>query len=124
MSCNVCGPSMMFAFCTRESKVMQLMMTPKTIMILSSYCRKANMEHGITAHQITSSTTKLKIQNGLDRARSTHLTLYGNGPMQFNGSPDEIEKLYYVALQMVKMVMDSEMGNFVSSLRRADRGFG
>ncbi len=121
VSCNVCGPSMMFAFCTLESKVIQLMMTPRTVMILSSYCRRTNMEYGVTAHQITSSSTKLKIQNGLERARSTHLTLYGNGSMQFNGSPTEIEKLYYVLLQMVKMAINSEMGNFVSSLRRADK---
>lgn len=121
VSCNICGPSFMFAFCTKDTKVIQLMMTPTTIMILSTYCRRINTEFGVTVHQITSSSTKLKIQNGLERARSTHLTLYGNGSMQFNGSPKEIVPLYKAALEIVKMAMSSELGNFMSSLRRADK---
>ncbi|KAK1827745.1 hypothetical protein QBC39DRAFT_266454, partial [Podospora conica] len=68
-------------------------------------------------------STKLKIQNGLERARSTYLTLYRNGSVQFNGSPVEIERLYFVAVELIKMALESEKSNFMSSLRRADRDF-
>lgn len=39
-------------------------------MILSNHCSKANEKMGATAYQITSSPTKLKIRNGLERTRS------------------------------------------------------
>lgn len=86
MSLTEC-PSMMSAFCTGNSKVMDAQGHHDHVQL-------------IMVHQITSSSTKLKIQNGLEKARSTHLTLYGVGPMQFNGSPNKVERLYLAAVQM------------------------
>ncbi|KAK0768728.1 hypothetical protein LTR59_017471 [Friedmanniomyces endolithicus] len=50
--------------------------------------------HHSTGSVIVQKSTRLKMQASLDRASSTSLTLYGNGSMQFTGSPCEIPVLY------------------------------
>ncbi|KAK3109705.1 hypothetical protein LTR53_016751 [Teratosphaeriaceae sp. CCFEE 6253] len=54
-------------------------------------------------------STRLKIEPGLDRPRSTSLTVYGNGSMQFTGSPIDIPVLYPSLIELIKMAITSEM---------------
>ena len=75
---------------------------------------------GVTASLITNTSTRLKIQPGLDRPRSTSLTLYGNGSMQMSGSPQEIPTLYPAMIEIIKTAMNTEMIPFLSTMRRAD----
>lgn len=58
----------------------------------------------------------------VERARPTHPTLYGNGSMQFGGSPDEIRTLYGSMFEMVKMAMSADMKSFSVAMRRMDKG--
>lgn len=120
MSCNMCGPSFMFAIHREGTKVIQMMMTPESIHTISNYSRVMNMKTGATTSLITTTSTRLKVQTSLDGRRSTSLTLYGNGSMQFSGSPDEIPILYPSVLEIVKAVMSSEMIAFLKTMRRVD----
>jgi hypothetical protein len=120
VSCNMCGPSIMFAVHRRGSKMIQMKMTPESVISLSNYCPALSTKTGATPHLLTHPSTRLKIQPGMYRPRSTALTLYGNGSMQFSGSPKEIEFLYPCLVELVKMVMNAEMVTFLSTMRRMD----
>ncbi|KAK3066430.1 hypothetical protein LTR53_017225 [Teratosphaeriaceae sp. CCFEE 6253] len=65
-------------------------------------------------------SARLKIEPGLDRPRSTSLTVYRNGSMQFTGSPIEIPVLYPSLIELIKMAITSEMVSLPSTMRRAD----
>lgn len=120
MSCNLCGPSVMFAIHRKGSNVIQMKLTPESIRMLANYSRNMNMATGATSSLIAQSSTRLKIQSGLDRPKSTCLSLYGNGSMQFSGSPTEIPILYPSMLEIVNATMNSEMSTFLRTMRRAD----
>lgn len=120
MSCNLCGPSVMFAVHRKGSNVIQMKLTPESIRMLANYSRAMNMTTGATSSLIVQSSTRLKIQSGLDRPRSTSLSLYGNGSMQFSGSPSEIPILYPSMLEVVNATMNSEISTFLRTMRRAD----
>ena len=120
MSCNMCGPSFLFAIHKTGSSVIQMMMTPKSIDMISNYSRGMNAKTGATASLITTTSTRLKVQTSLDGRRSTSLTLYGNGSMQFSGSPHEIPILYPSVVEIVKATMNSEMVGFLKTMRRMD----
>lgn len=122
VSCNLCGPSIIFAIHRSGSKLFHMMMTPESIRTLENYSGNMYEKLGSTAVLITNTSTRLKIQPGLDRPRSTSLTLYGNGSMQFTGSPIEIPILYPSMIELVKTAMESEMVTFLSTMRRADTG--
>lgn len=120
MSCNLCGPSLMFAIHYRGSSLIQMKLTSESIHMLANYSRAMNAKTGATASLRLGTSTNLKIQSSLDRPRSTCLTVYGNGSMQFAGSPIEIPVLYPSLLELVRAVMDSEMVEFLKTMRRAD----
>lgn len=118
--CNLCGSSIMFAIHRKGSRVFHMMLTPESVIMLSHYTRSMNAATGATSSLIASSSTRLKIQPGLDRARSTWLNLYGNGSMQFCGSPAEIGVLYTSLLEILMVTMNEEMVEFLKTMRRAD----
>ncbi|KAI6986060.1 hypothetical protein KC359_g8915 [Hortaea werneckii] len=120
VSCNLCGPSFMFAIHRKDSKVIHLMMTPESMYTLANYSGHIYTMLGTSASLITITSTRLKLQPSLNRPRSTALTLYGNGSMQFAGSPIEIPVLYPSLLELVKVAMDKEMSSFLKTMRRAD----
>ncbi len=120
MSCNICGPSMMFAIHRKGSNVIHMKLTPESIHMLTNYSRTMNTATGATSSLITQSSTRLKLQPGLNRPRSTSLSLYGNGSMQFSGSPNEIPILYPSMLEIVNATMNSEITTFLKTMRRAD----
>jgi len=122
MSCNLCGPSFLFAIHKTGMSVIHMIMTPESINMISNYNRVMNTKTGATASLITTTSTRLKVQTSLDGRRSTSLTLYGNGSMQFSGSPHEIPVLYPSVLEIVKAVMNSEMVAFLKTMRRMDSG--
>lgn len=120
VSCNLCGPAIMFAIHRTGSTVFHMAMTPKSIDTLANYAPSLYTMKGTTTSLIKTTSTRLKIQPGLDRPRSTSLTVYGNGSMQFTGAPAEIPVLYPSLIELVKMTMNSEMVSFLSTMRRAD----
>jgi len=120
VSCNLCGPAIMFAIHRTGSTVFHMAMTPKSINTLANYSPSLYTMMGTTTSLIETTSTRLKIQPGLDRPRSTSLTVYGNGSMQFTGAPAEIPVLYPSLIELVKMTMNSEMVSFLSTMRRAD----
>jgi len=70
--------------------------------------------------RITSKSTSLKLQTGLDRPRSTFLTMYANGSMQLSGIPSESEFLYLLMFELINIVMSSEPTTFLKTMKRAD----
>ena len=120
MSCNMCGPSIMFAVHKRGSRVIHMMLTPESVRMLSNYIPKISTSVGVTSSLIVQTSTRLKIQPSLDRPRSTSLTVYGNGSMQFSGSPTEIPVLYPSVIELVRTTINSEMSAFLKTMRRAD----
>jgi len=120
MNCNLCGPSVFFSIKANNSPVVNMMMTPESIVLLSNYCMVVNTSTGATGTLIQSKSTRLKIQVSLDRPRSTSLTLFGNGSMQLSGSPHEIPVLYPAMFRFVKHAMSSNSFEFLKTLRRCD----
>lgn len=101
--------------------LIQMKTTPGSVRMLANYSRTMNMMTGVTASLRLGSSTKLKIQSNLDRPRSTCLTVYGTGSMQFADSPDEIAVLYPSLMILVKTVMDSEMVGVLKTIKMADK---
>ncbi len=69
MSCNMCGPSFVFAIHKMGSSVIHMMMTPKSISMISNYSRAINMSTGATASLFTTRLrvrTRLRVQTRLD----------------------------------------------------------
>lgn len=120
MNCNMCGPSVFFSIRPNKKPMVNMMMTPESIVLLHNYSRSVNTSTGATASLIKNKSTRLKIQAGLNRPRSTSLTLYGNGSMQLSGSPQEVPVLYPAMFKFVECAMSSNMVEFLKTLRRCD----
>jgi hypothetical protein len=112
----------MFAVHARNIKMLQLKFTPESITTLSNYCPNLNQVTGATAHLLTHSSTRMKIQTSLERPRSTSLTMYGSGSMQLSGTTQEFPFLHPTMVRLAKMVMESEIVLFLKTMRRINSG--
>jgi len=115
--CNLAGSSIMFAVDHVDAARVTMIPTPDTISTLTAYSRSVCAEMDTSSSRVVGTSTKLKIQPSLNRGRATSLTLYGNGSVQFCGSPSDITTLYTCLFRIVRRAMDMEMIPFLETMR-------
>ena len=97
--------------------MVHLAMTPETINIIAPYAKNMAVSLGVTVSLTIHTSTKLIIQPSMSSTRNTNLRMFGNGSVQFCGSPMDVELLFGAARKMVKKVMEADMHSFLSSMR-------
>lgn len=119
-TCNMSGTTIFFAIHSGDEKVMQAVMTPESVKLISSYARSVCSRMGTTSTMVVYTSTKLKIQPGVRSGRSSSLSLFGNGSVQMCGSPIFITPMVATMLEIVKLVMEMDMYGFMRTLRVVD----
>ena len=115
--CNLSGTSLMFMIRNKVGNVKNMMLTPESVVVMSAYSKNVCASMDMTSSLLASTSTKLKIQPSLEVSRATCLTVYGNGSVQVCGSPLDIASLVECMLEIVKVVMDTEMVPFLETMR-------
>jgi len=118
LSCNMSSNLFAMSIETKNGNLIHFAMTPETIGLIGTYARNMSSTLGVTVSMTSHTSTKLKIQPSANRNTATSLRLFGNGSMQFCGSPSDIESLYSAAFSIVKRVVESEPYEFMSSMRQ------
>jgi hypothetical protein len=117
VSCNMSGTSLMFAISYLGMKTINMIPTPESIHVLGAYSKSVCMKMNATSSVLAKNSTKLKLQPSIDSFSSTHITMYGNGSVQYCGSPKHIEHLTSCLIEIVRTVMDTEMFPFLMTMR-------
>lgn len=98
-TCNVSSTLFGISTQTKDAKLIHIAMTPKSITILANHAKNMARFVNVTVSLTSNISTKLFIQPSMSINRNTSLRLFGNGSMQFCGSPNDIEVLFGVAFQ-------------------------
>jgi hypothetical protein len=108
VSCNLSGTSLMFAVGYRGMRTVNMIPTPESVHVLGAYSKSVCARLGTTSSVLAKNSTKLKLQPSIDAFSPSHITMYGNGSVQYCGTPKHIELL---------TVMDTEMLPFLMTMR-------
>ena len=103
VSCNLSGTSIMFAVSYKD--------------MLGAYSKSVCLKMGTTSSVLAKTSTKLKVQPSIDAFSPSHITMYGNGSVQYCGAPRHIELLTSCLVEIVRTVMDTEMIPFLMTMR-------
>lgn len=98
--------------------MVHLVMTPESINMLAAMSEGICRSLGVTISITTHGSTKLSIRPSAYVNRNISLRLFGNGSMQFCGSPIDIEVLYSAAKAIVRSVVDRDLIGFLSSMKQ------
>lgn len=117
VSCNLSGTSLMFAIAYTGTRTINMIPTPESVHVLGAYSKSVCARLGTTSSVLAKNSTKLKLQPPIDAFSPSHITMYGNGSVQYCGTPKHIELLTSCLIEIVKTVMDTEMIPFLMTMR-------
>jgi hypothetical protein len=117
VSCNLSGTLIMFAISYLNMRTVNMIPTPESVHVLGAYSKSVCARMGTTSSVIAKNSTKLKLQPSIDAFSQSHITMYGNGSVQYCGAPRHIELLTECLVEVVKTVMDTEMFPFLMTMR-------
>ena len=117
VSCNLSGTSIMFAVSYKDMSTINMIPTPESIHVLGAYSKSVCLKMGTTSSVLAKTSTKLKVQPSIDAFSPSHITMYGNGSVQYCGAPRHIELLTSCLVEIVRTVMDTEMIPFLMTMR-------
>lgn len=117
-TCNMSSTLFGFTLHTTDTKMIHLVMTPVSITMVAKLSENVVASTDVTISLNSYGSTKLSIRPSMSVNRNSSLRLFGNGSIQFCGSPTDIETLFVAARTMVKRTMEVNMVGFLSSMRQ------
>jgi hypothetical protein len=118
-TCNMSSLVIGFTMHMMGGKMIDLIMTPESIPMLGSYATNMIGELDVSATVSSGTSTRLIIQPSMARGRASSLKVFGNGSLQFCGSPSDIEHLFKALYSILKAVMRAEPTTFLATMRQA-----
>jgi hypothetical protein len=120
MNCNLSGNSIFFSISCRGMRTVHNVMTPMTLEMIAHQCKTICMNMGASASISSYNSTKINIQTAVDAPRSGSLKMFGNGSVQYCGSPKDIDLLVRCMIASIKECVDMHMIEFLKTLRISD----
>lgn len=117
-TCNLSSTLFGFSLHTTGAKLIHMVMTPESIVMLSTMSSAITRQTGVTISITSHGSTKLSIRPSVSANRNSSLRLFGNGSMQFCGSPTDIEDVFRAARMLVRKAVETNMKEFLSSMRQ------
>ena len=117
-NCNMSSFPFIFSIHLRDNKLIDLMMTSESVMMLGSYATKMISPLNVSAIVSSSPSTRLLIQPPVSGNAASVLKVFGNGSLQLCGSPNDIEHLFSALFAIMQVVMKAELITFLSTMRR------
>ncbi|KAI0467029.1 hypothetical protein F4859DRAFT_518451 [Xylaria cf. heliscus] len=116
-TCNLGSTAFVVSMQTRESSLIYMAMTPKTINLITAHASNMASSLDVTVSLTTHGPTKLSVQPSASTNRNTSPRMFGNASVQFCGSLNDTEKLFLATIKIVKRAMEIETLAFLSSMR-------
>ena len=120
LNTNMSSFALFFTMHIKDGKMIDLVMTPESVSMLGGYATNMIPILDVSAVVSSSKSTKLLIQPAVHDRTASVVKVFGNGSLQFCGSPDDIEHLFTALFRIIKTVMKSEAVTFLSTMRLAD----
>lgn len=117
-TCNLSSTLFGFSTQTTTADLVHLAMTPETIAMIATHSEMIAASMGVSVIMTTHGSTKLSIRPSVSVNRNSSLRLFGNGSMQFCGSPNDIEVTVSAAVRLIKRTMEANTDGFLSTMRQ------
>ena len=120
-NCNLSSSMIGFTIQIKGMNMLHLATTPGTIDVISPHAKRMARSLRVTVTTKENESTKLVIQPSVSTSRSSSLRVFGNGSMQFCGSPLDIETVVSALFVILKEVMRVDAHSFLASMREMKR---